>query len=225
MGRLFVNATGISICSGVSALALPPPSFGLVTAWNDEELGAYEEFDLEMWATGARALTGVTLFGATMQDLVVADLTVASVNETTNIIAVTAHGLRTGDGPLFFTSTLTVPAPLVVGVGYYAIEGVDANHIKLASTRLLALAGTAIDLDDQGTGVITISDSADTERIHWHSHGLLGLESDGAITLDDQKSYMVKCRHRPRAFAYALTATFGAGAGLVSAKVYPSLER
>jgi hypothetical protein len=63
-----------------------------------------------------------------------------------------------------------------------------------------------------------------TARVHWHSHGLLGLLEDGTIALDAQKSYMARCRHTPRTIAYAITATFGAGAGAVYGRVFPSAE-
>lgn len=65
-----------------------------------------------------------------------------------------------------FSSTGEVPAPLVVGTIYYAIR-VDATHIKVATTPILAAAGTAIDLTDVGSGTHTIdigSGSSTAER-------------------------------------------------------------
>lgn len=65
-----------------------------------------------------------------------------------------------------FSSTGEVPAPLVTGTIYYAIR-VDATHIKVALTPVLAAAGTAIDLTDVGSGTHTLdigSGSSDTER-------------------------------------------------------------
>jgi len=59
-----------------------------------------------------------------------------------------------------------VPAPLVTGTIYYAIN-VDATHIKVASTPVLAAAGTAIDLTDVGSGTHTLdigSGSSEAER-------------------------------------------------------------
>ena len=54
-----------------------------------------------------------------------------------------------------FTTTGGLPAPLVAGTVYYAIQ-VDATHIKVATTLTLALAGTTIDLTTQGTLVHTL---------------------------------------------------------------------
>jgi len=65
-----------------------------------------------------------------------------------------------------FSSTGVVPAPLVTGTIYYAIR-VDATHIKVASTPVLAAAGTAIDLTDVGSGTHTLdigSGSSEAER-------------------------------------------------------------
>jgi len=67
---------------------------------------------------------------------------------------------------LKFSSTGAVPSPLVVGIVYYAIN-VDATHIKVATTPVLAAAGTAIDLTDVGSGTHTLdigSGSSETER-------------------------------------------------------------
>lgn len=67
---------------------------------------------------------------------------------------------------LIFSSTGEVPAPLVTGTVYYAIR-VDATTIKVASTPVLAAAGTAIDLTDVGSGTHTLdigSGSSTVER-------------------------------------------------------------
>lgn len=65
-----------------------------------------------------------------------------------------------------FSSTGAVPAPLVTGTIYFAIR-VDATHIKIAETPVLAAAGTAIDLTDVGSGTHTLdigSGSSEAER-------------------------------------------------------------
>jgi len=65
-----------------------------------------------------------------------------------------------------FSSTGELPAPLVTGTIYYAIR-VDATHIKVALTPILAAAGTAIDLTDVGSGTHTLdigSGSSTAER-------------------------------------------------------------
>lgn len=54
-----------------------------------------------------------------------------------------------------FTSTETLPSPLVYGQEYYAIR-VDATHIKVATNPVNAAAETQIDLTDKGTGIHTL---------------------------------------------------------------------
>ena len=54
-----------------------------------------------------------------------------------------------------FSSTGVVPAPLVTGTIYYAIN-IDATHIQVATTPVNAAAGTDIDLTDVGSGTHTL---------------------------------------------------------------------
>ena len=67
---------------------------------------------------------------------------------------------------LIFSSTGVVPAPLVTGTIYYAIND-DATHIQVALTPVLAAAGIAIDLTDVGSGTHTLdigSGASEAER-------------------------------------------------------------
>jgi len=213
---------GIAIASAVTALALPPgTNVAIVSHWNNDDIGSVPKFDIEIWADGARALSNATLYGAHLHPLVFADITVTASNAT-NEFAATAHARLTGDGPAFLTTTGTFPGGTDGVTPYYVVEGSDANHFKIAPTRNDALLGTnLIDLTSDGTGTIKLIDDPLTMRVHWHSHGLLGLLDDGAIDLTAQKSYMTRGRHSPRAFAYAIEASFGAGSGAVSARLYP----
>ncbi len=70
-------------------------------------------------------------------------------------IAVTAHGMSTGYAIYFSTPTGVSLTPLVNNATYYIIK-VDANNVKLATSRANAMAGTAI--------VITSSNSTTTSR-------------------------------------------------------------
>lgn len=81
------------------------------------------------------------------------------VNTSTEVITV-GRNIPTGT-PIKFSSTTSVPAGLVAGTKYYAIN-VSATTIKVASTLANAQAGTAIDLTSQGTGTHTI-----TTEIAW----------------------------------------------------------
>jgi len=75
------------------------------------------------------------------------------VNTTTDAITVvndidTASLIR-------FSTTAALPAPLIAGTAYYAIN-VDATHIKVAATAVLAAAGTQLDITDVGSGTHTL---------------------------------------------------------------------
>jgi hypothetical protein len=77
----------------------------------------------------------------------------SKVDVTANTISISAHGLPTGlkgQG----SSTGTLPGGLSTSTDYYVIV-VDANTIKLATSYANALAGTAIDILDQGTNAVT----------------------------------------------------------------------
>jgi len=107
------------------------------------------ESDVDNWPTAVAATeTFVTTAVAISTD---------RITVTNNIVTCTE---------IQFSSTGEVPAPLETGVIYYAIN-VDATHIKVASTPVLAAAGTAIDLTDVGSGTHTLdigSGSSTVER-------------------------------------------------------------
>jgi len=213
---------GIAIASAVTALTIPPgANCAIVDSWNSDDIGTIPKFDLEIWATGARGLTNAVLYGAHLHPLVFADITVTA-NNTTNEFAAVAHGRLTGDGPAFFTTTGTFPGGTDGVTPYYVVEGSDADHFKIALTRNDALKSTnLVDLTSDGTGTIKLVDDPTTKRVHWHSHGMLGLLDDGVVDLTAQKSYMTRGRHSPRAIAYAISATFDGGPGQVSAQLFP----
>ncbi len=60
-------------------------------------------------------------------------------------ITETAHGFETGEGPVFLTTTGTLPTGLSTGTKYWIIR-VDANTLKFATSRANALAGTDVDI-------------------------------------------------------------------------------
>jgi hypothetical protein len=106
----------------------------------------------------------------------------AGVNPTvhtgTEIIDADAHGLVTGQAVKPTINSGSLPSPLVSGTEYYAIR-VDADQFKLATSRALALAGTAINLSTEGTDdkVITITPQAvsanmklqcSNNKVVWH---------------------------------------------------------
>ena len=73
----------------------------------------------------------------------------SEVDVTANTLTIPSHGLTTGlKGQL--TTTGTLPTGLSLATDYFVIK-VDADTIKLATTLVLAQAGTAIDITSQGT--------------------------------------------------------------------------
>ena len=75
-----------------------------------------------------------------------------------NSLTVTAHGLVTGQGPLTFTTTGTLPGGLSLITNYWPIV-IDANTLQFASTFQLAIAAspTAIVLTSAATGTTTLA--------------------------------------------------------------------
>lgn len=76
------------------------------------------------------------------------------VNTTNNTITEAGHGFVTGEGPFFFTTSSALPGGITAGTKYWAIR-VDADTFKIATSRSLAIAGTAVDITTQGTGTQT----------------------------------------------------------------------
>lgn len=70
---------------------------------------------------------------------------VFTVSATTNALTITAHGLQTGD-VITVSSSAQLPPPLLALCPYYVIR-IDANTIRLASSRSNALAGIPIEID------------------------------------------------------------------------------
>lgn len=95
--------------------------------------------------------------------LVIADDAVESVDAGADTLTLTAHGLLTGDGPIRFTTTGTLPAGLAIDTDYWIIK-VDADTIQLAARFLDTVSSTPINLTSAGTGTHTLVDTADTVR-------------------------------------------------------------
>lgn len=207
----------ITLHTAQTALPSPPTTWGLLPKiWKNYNV---DEFDLEVWAAASTNLTAAELRGCTRHPVVLVDDDVDAVTEAADTLTVTGHAYETGDGPVRFTTTDTLPAGLELLTDYWLIK-VDANTVKVCATWEYAMLGVAIDITDAGTGTHTISDTADTERNHWHVHGLLGPARDGAVALTRAKAYRARCRHAEGVLAYALTATLSA-AEAVSARIQP----
>jgi len=85
------------------------------------------------------------------------DVTVDAVDTTNNILTFTSaanHELRDGDPIGAFASTGALPGGIAGSTLYYAIR-IDSTRLLLATTRALALAGTALNITSTGSGTIT----------------------------------------------------------------------
>jgi len=78
-----------------------------------------------------------------------------TADAATDLLSVSDTSAMSTGRALRFSSTTTLPAPLVASTTYYAIV-IDSTTIKVATTAANASAGTAIDLTDAGTGTHTL---------------------------------------------------------------------
>ena len=95
-----------------------------------------------------------------------------------------------------FTTTNTLPDPLVAGTLYYAIR-VDATTIKVATTLALAEADTAIVLTDTGLGTHTVTVYLEDDAMA--NFKAIGLDKDapiGDIPKGCNRTVYVRC-HPP----------------------------
>lgn len=216
-----IQGDGVAIIAAVSTLPLPPVAgtIAVPADWVSANNGAIPEFDLEMWSTTTVAITAAELIAGKLHPQVLADDGIESAVAGTDIATLTGHAYKTGDGPVR-VSGLTGLTGLVVATDYY-LSVLSANTVKFHPTRADALKGTnTVDITLDGTG--TIEDVATTQRVKWHSCGLLGNAGDGVIALTVDRAYTTRVKHSPRAIAYALVATASAA---VTAAIYPVVDR
>jgi hypothetical protein len=119
---------------------------------------------------------------ATAAEPVVVDITAAGQGTTTvsRAVATTrvdtdadkvvfyAHRLQPGDGPLTLEGA-DLPAGAAEETDYYAIS-FSADSLGIAESRAEALAGTAVDLSDAGSGTFTFIASEDAV-LEWLKRG------------------------------------------------------
>jgi len=96
------------------------------------------ESDIDNWDD---AVSSTETFATTAVNITTDRITVANDIDTASLIR--------------FSSTGAVPAPLVAGTAYYAIN-IDATTIEVATSAVNAAAGTAVDITDVGSGTHTL---------------------------------------------------------------------
>lgn len=215
----------IAIASAQTSLPFPPTSFGLIPdSWRSVTIGEVSEFDLNIWAADTVNLTAARLYAGKMHDFVLADDDVDTVDYTNNELDLASHAYATGDGPVQLTTTDTLPTGLSLLTDYYVIV-VNSGTIKLATSFALALAGTAVEFDDAGTGTHTISDvDGETQRMFWHDMGYMGIAKDGAISLTAMLARLERVSNSPGVIAYAVSATLSSAVA-TSVEMVPVVER
>lgn len=82
----------------------------------------------------------------------------SAIDATANTFTKVAHGIVTGALGQFTTSS-ALPTGLSTSTDYYAIK-IDADTLKFATSYANAVAGTAIDISDVGTGNQTFTATA-----------------------------------------------------------------
>ncbi len=81
------------------------------------------------------------------------------------LLFATVHALTTGDGPFRLTNSGgALPGATAAATDYWAIV-VDTDEIKLATSLANALAGTAVNVTDAGTGTHTMASTLQTVKV------------------------------------------------------------
>lgn len=83
------------------------------------------------------------------------DVAITTVTAATDILTKVAHGMLTGAGPYYVSTSSALPAGLTVNTPYWVIR-IDDDSFKLATSAANASAGTAIDITTAGTGTQTV---------------------------------------------------------------------
>lgn len=111
-----------------------------------------------------------------------------TVNTGTDELALT-ESYRTGD-TIVFTTTGTLPSPLLEDTVYYAINSADVKTVmQVATTKANAFAGTQIDITDTGTGSQTVrSNWFSNTKIRQHTHIGVYMTNDLGSQIIDPKT-------------------------------------
>jgi hypothetical protein len=139
-----------------SAIAFDASASAIQTAFR-----AVSGVDANCTVSGTFAGTHIITFLGTLADTDVTAITVTNstlsrstvISQANDTIAITSHGFVNGQR-VYCSAATTMPGGTSAGI-YYVIW-VDANTIKLAASHADAVAGTAIDLTDAGSGTLSV---------------------------------------------------------------------
>ncbi len=208
------------VVATAATLPFPPVAAAGVEFWNSDKLGSISDFDIEYTLDATKQLNATELLGGVPESQTIANDDVDTVDFANDELDLTAHSYEEGDGPVQLTTTDTLPTGLALATDYW-IHVVGVNTIQLAISRDNALNGVFVSFSDVGVGTHTIVDTADTKRLSWISHGLLGQEGDGKVNLQADKGFAQRVGHRPRVVAYGVTSD--APGANISISIYGAL--
>ena len=129
--------------------------------WADQSMGRAPEPAIMMWL---QHIDGISRpWTDSVPVVLTVDVTVSSISGSTLTSA--AHGMVTGDGPIYPSSTVTLPIPLVTTTPYWAVV-IDANTFQLATSfaNAMATSPVTVTLSSAGSGVLSFASTADTLR-------------------------------------------------------------
>lgn len=208
MRNIFRDTQQTPLLSAATALAALPTQVAYVGSWqgNNTKHPVPAQFDLECWANGTVALTGMKLLGLVPFDSAISSDDVDTVDFANDELDVTSHGLADGDGPIRFTTTGALPDGIEADTDYWVIE-VNSGTIKIATSLENALEGTAVAIGDAGTGTHSFAGASAKSHRWLVVSEALGPDADGAVSLTAALGWVQRFDHRPRVIAYGLIGT------------------
>lgn len=106
------------------------------------------------WLLADGSAVSRTTYSALFAELVPSKGTFTVTVASPGVITLTGHGIYTGEG-VYLTTTGALPTGLAQNTLYYAIR-IDANTLRLATSRANAEAGTAINTSGTQSGTHTL---------------------------------------------------------------------
>lgn len=92
------------------------------------------------------------------------NITISSVDHTTDTFTATAHGMTVCDGPYRLSTTGTYPAGVDGDTNYY-VDVETANTFKLSTSATNAKNNTNVAISSNGTGTLTLVRTIDTDAV------------------------------------------------------------
>src|SRR5579859_5024629 len=206
--------TGVPLLAAATSAPFPPVSWAYVPYWVTPAVRCVPQLELLMWSDATDNVTAASLYGGVLQAFTIAADNADSI--AFPIITDAGHGLFTGDGPVRLTTSGTLPAGLLANTDYWIVK-LTADTYELATSFANAMASTpvVVAFTGNGTGTLTITGTAATQRVHWHEildiySKQIGRAGDGAVALTTTYGWRQRFPHAPMVVAYAMSGTLSA---------------